>query len=174
MPGAAPSVKTWLDDKEKALMLNDIAELKSSVDCIVLSCHWGVSNAESVQDYQIELAHCAIDAGVDVIIGHHPHRPQAIEIYNGKPIFYSMGNFAFDWWFVRNILKEGIMAHVLLNDGSVSKISFSPVRREDESNDVAYILPESDTGKYILSMISELSKPFGTKFEINGDEIIVS
>ena len=174
MPGATPTVKTWLDEKAKDLMLEDIKKLKQQVDYTVLSCHWGVSNAENIQDYQIELAHCAIDAGVDVIIGHHPHRPQAIELYKGKPVFYSMGNFAFDWWFVKDMLKEGIMGFVSLEDNSVVKVSFVPVRRDDDSNDIAMLPPDSDDSISIVDSIRKLSAPFGTKFEFVGDEVIVT
>lgn len=174
MPGAMPSVKTWLDEKEKALMLEDIAKLRPNVDYVVLSCHWGVSDAENIQDYQIEFAHAAIDAGADAIMGHHPHRPQAIEVYNGKPIFYSMGNFAFDWVFVRNWLKEGILAYVDFEDGAIAKISFVPVRREDESNDVAPLAIGSEGAEYVINTVRRLSERFGTKLEVVGGEVIVS
>ena len=46
--------------------------------------------------YQIELSHKCIDEGADMVIGSHPHVIQPIETYNGKPIFYSLGNFVFD------------------------------------------------------------------------------
>jgi poly-gamma-glutamate synthesis protein (capsule biosynthesis protein) len=47
-------------------------------------------------DYQSAAAHAAIDAGADMILGHHPHILKGIEFRRGKPIFYSMGNFAID------------------------------------------------------------------------------
>jgi len=174
MPGVMPSVKTWLDEKEKALMLEDIAKLRPQVDYIVLSNHWGVTDGENAQDYQIEFAHAAIDAGADVIIGHHPHRPQGIEIYRGKPIFYSMGNFAFDWWLVRDYLKEGILAYVSLKNGSAVKISFVPVCREDDSNDIAPLPINSQKGADVIETVRRLSRPFRTKFEVLENEIVVS
>jgi len=174
MPGAMPSVQTWLDEKEKALMLEDIAKLRPQVDYLIMSCHWGVSSEEKIQDYQTEFVHAAIDAGADAVIGHHPHKPQGIQIYKGKPVFYSMGNFAFDWWFVRNWLKEGIMAYLTLEDGAVTKISFVPARREDESNDIAPLSPDSESGAAVLETIRRLSEPFGTKFEVVGDEVVVT
>ena len=174
MPGAMPTVKTWLDEKEKALMLEDMAKLKPLVDHVVMSFHWGVSHAENLQDYQIELAHTAIDAGADVVMGHHPHCPQAIEIYKNKPVFYSMGNFAFDWWFLRNSLKEGIMAYVAFENGAITKISFAPVRREGDSNDVVPLDPGSQAGIYVTDMIRKLSEKNGIKFENAGSEVIVT
>jgi len=174
MPGAMPSVKTWLDEQEKALMLEDIAKIRPHVDYVVLSCHWGVSNSEEPQDYQVELAHSAIDAGADIIMGHHAHRPQGIEIYKGKPIFYSMGNFAFDWWFLKDWLKDGILAYVTLSDGALTKISFAPVCREDDSNDITAVDVGSDQGVAIIDTVINLSKQFGTKFVIEGDTVTVS
>ena len=174
MPGALPSVKTWLNEKEKALMLEDIAKLRPQVEYLILSCHWGVSSDENIQDYQIELAHAAMDAGADVVMGHHPHRPQGIEIYKGKPIFYSMGNFAFDWHFMRNGMKDGIVAYVTLENGAASKISFVPVRRDDESNDAIVHQPDSEAGAFVTETIRRLSQPFGTKLAVSGDEVVLS
>lgn len=173
MPGAMPDIKTWLDEKEKALMLEDIVKLRPQVDYIVLSNHWGVTDGENTQDYQIEFAHAAIDAGADAIMGHHPHRPQGIQIYKGKPIFYSMGNFAFDWWFVRDFLKEGILGYVSLKNGSAVKVSFVPVRREDDSNDIAPLAINSQKGAEIIEAVRRLSQPFGTKFEVVENEVVV-
>jgi poly-gamma-glutamate synthesis protein (capsule biosynthesis protein) len=174
MPGAVPAVKTWLDENEKALMLEDIAKLRPQVDYVVLSNHWGVSSDERVQDYQCEFAHAAIDAGADVIMGHHPHRPQGIEIYKGKAVYYSLGNFAFDWQFLRNSMKEGMIAYASFENGAAVKYSFVPVRREDDSNDVAPLPLDSQAGAAVIETVRRLSQPFGTKVEVMGDEVVVS
>jgi len=61
----------------------------------VVSIHWGQEGQKHAASYQRELAQSVIDAGADLVIGHHPHVVQDIETYKGKPIFYSLGNFAF-------------------------------------------------------------------------------
>ncbi|MEZ4742832.1 MAG: CapA family protein [Bdellovibrionota bacterium] len=61
----------------------------------IVSFHWGVERTHTPKAYQKELAHLSINAGADMVIGHHPHVLQSIEIYKSKPIFYSLGNFAF-------------------------------------------------------------------------------
>lgn len=61
----------------------------------VAAFHWGQEERSSPMAYQIELAHLAIDAGASLVIGHHPHRLQNMEVYRGRPILYSLGNFAF-------------------------------------------------------------------------------
>ncbi len=62
---------------------------------IIMNVHWGEESENKPRSYQTEAAHAMIDAGVDLVIGHHPHVPQGIEEYNGHYIFYSLGNFSF-------------------------------------------------------------------------------
>jgi poly-gamma-glutamate synthesis protein (capsule biosynthesis protein) len=49
-----------------------------------------------VLDYQVEIAHTAIEAGADLVLGHGPHMPLGIEIYQNKPVFYGLGSFSFE------------------------------------------------------------------------------
>ncbi len=60
---------------------------------LVASCHWGVG--KDVLQYMTEIAHAAIDAGADIVMGHGPHYPLPVEVYKGKPIFYGLGNLSF-------------------------------------------------------------------------------
>jgi poly-gamma-glutamate capsule biosynthesis protein CapA/YwtB (metallophosphatase superfamily) len=63
---------------------------------LIVQLHWGVEHTTSPRVYQKQQARQLIDAGADCIIGHHTHTIQPVEWYNGKPIFYSLGNFIFD------------------------------------------------------------------------------
>jgi poly-gamma-glutamate capsule biosynthesis protein CapA/YwtB (metallophosphatase superfamily) len=77
-----------------------IGDARRQVDLLVVSIHGhegqdGDSNCPSIADFLVEAAHGFVDAGADVVVGHGPHRLRAIEIYRGKPIFYSLGNFMF-------------------------------------------------------------------------------
>jgi len=65
---------------------------QKEADFIVLSLHWGEELAEAPSQEQQTLAHEAIDLGADVIMGHHSHVVQPMEVYNKRPIFYSLGN----------------------------------------------------------------------------------
>lgn len=83
------------DDLEK--MLEDIRNAKKIADLVVVSMHWGIHFKEGVlAGYQKYYAHFAIDAGADIVLGHHAHILKPIEIYKGKVIFYSLGNFAME------------------------------------------------------------------------------
>ena len=76
------------------MILDDVAALRRRVDIVVVAFHWGVIWVPRViADYQVIAAHACIDAGADLILGHHAHVPKAIEMYKGKAIFYSLSNF---------------------------------------------------------------------------------
>ncbi len=100
-PGSAPYVFTraWREDLERAIAA--IEDARAQADFVVLALHWGVPPfwrprfQDGLADYQIEVGQALIEAGADVIVGHHPHSLQEVEIHCGKPIFYSLGNFVF-------------------------------------------------------------------------------
>lgn len=80
----------------KDSMEKNIQDLKDGgAQVIIASFHWGEEKAEYPNDVQVELANAAIDAGADLVLGHHPHVLQGIEQYKGKNIVYSLGNFCF-------------------------------------------------------------------------------
>ena len=62
---------------------------------VVTSFHWGAELMTEPKEYQVDLAHLAIERGAALVVGHHPHVTQPIEIYRGVPILYSLGNFSF-------------------------------------------------------------------------------
>ncbi len=66
---------------------------------LIVSLHWGEEYQTRSSDWQQNSAHQMIDAGADLIVGHHPHVVQNLESYKGKLIFYSLGNFVFDQYF---------------------------------------------------------------------------
>ena len=92
-PGTSPRIvtTTWPADLEA--LVNDITMLRSEVDVLVVSAHWGIHfEPGTIADYQYEAAHAAVDAGADLVIGHHAHVVKGVEFYRGAPILYSIGN----------------------------------------------------------------------------------
>ena len=77
-------------------LLQSIEKAKQEVDLLFVMVHWGVERTTQLTDYQVNDAHRFIDAGADAVIGMHSHCLQPIEIYQGKPVFYSLGNFIFN------------------------------------------------------------------------------
>jgi poly-gamma-glutamate synthesis protein (capsule biosynthesis protein) len=86
-PGTAPGYAEFV----KA----DIEKVRPHADLVVVSFHWGAELLTAAKDYQIELGHRAIDWGADLVLGHHPHVLQELEVYKGRLIAYSLGNFVF-------------------------------------------------------------------------------
>ncbi len=83
-------------DLDESDMKEDIATLKDAgAEVIVAAVHWGIEKAYTQNSEQISIGHKLIDAGVDIVWGHHPHVLQPVEEYNGGIIYYSTGNFSF-------------------------------------------------------------------------------
>ncbi|MBQ4283633.1 MAG: CapA family protein [Lachnospira sp.] len=81
---------------DKNDMVADVTALKNAgADVIVAAAHWGIELEKVQNSTQSSIAHQLIDAGVDIVWGHHPHILQPIEKYNGGITYYSLGNFSF-------------------------------------------------------------------------------
>ena len=76
-------------------LAEDIGALREQVDYVIVTFHWGVPYEQRPSSEDRAKARLAVDCGADVVIGHHPHIVQPAEVYRGRPIFYSVGNFAF-------------------------------------------------------------------------------
>jgi poly-gamma-glutamate synthesis protein (capsule biosynthesis protein) len=87
----------WQDTQNlRDEIFNSVNELKDNgAQLIIVSFHWGIERDNYPNDTQKSLAHYTVDAGADLILGHHPHVVQGIEEYNGKNIVYSLSNFCF-------------------------------------------------------------------------------
>lgn len=73
----------------------DIAAAKAKYPIVIVSFHWGIEKYYVPTDNQVRMGRLAVDAGADLVIGHHSHRIQPIECYKGVYICYSLGNFCF-------------------------------------------------------------------------------
>lgn len=73
----------------------DVAEAKAKYPLVIVSFHWGAEKDYAPNSNQQKMGKMAIDAGADLVVGHHSHRINPIEEYNGKYIVYSLGNFCF-------------------------------------------------------------------------------
>ena len=169
-PGLPPAIITWADAKSLAEFTGELRALGTRADIVVASHHWGL--AEDVLDYQVEIAHAAIDAGADVVMGHGPHYACAVEMYQGKPIFYGLGSFSFhtghdgrahgDW--------VGMLARLTFDDSALVEVAFSMVRH-NERNETYVCDPHQD--KEAVEQIMRRCDKLGTALTISGSEIIV-
>ena len=125
----------WLAATEKSsgiLLASDprftdiIEEASKEAPFLVVSVHWG-DEYKPANDRQKALAHKAIDAGADLIIGHHPHVIEESEWYNGKYIIYSLGNLIFDQYFSDETM-QGLLLEVVVDKGEIATVKKNLVR----------------------------------------------
>jgi poly-gamma-glutamate synthesis protein (capsule biosynthesis protein) len=96
-PGTPARVHTWAHAGDLNAMCEDIRKARALSDVVLVSHHWGIHFVRAtIADYQREVARAAIDAGADAILGHHAHILKGIECIEGRPVFYSLCNFATD------------------------------------------------------------------------------
>jgi poly-gamma-glutamate synthesis protein (capsule biosynthesis protein) len=96
-PGAVPKVRTFPRAEDAAVVAEAVTRLAGEADVVVASFHWGTSREPAVlADYERILGRLAVDAGADVVLGHHHHLLRGVEFHAGKPIFYGLGHFVFD------------------------------------------------------------------------------
>jgi gamma-polyglutamate biosynthesis protein CapA len=133
----------------------EIARIRPEADIVIVAPHWGVEYATKHSKAQTAKAHEFIDAGADIVLGAHPHVVQPIEIYNGKPIFYSLGNFIFDQDFSYNT-THGLGVRMVfdsIQDTETIKVNVELIPITIRKTQAA-LAPESDKAK----MLADLAK----------------
>jgi len=167
-PGIPPVIITWTDPDYLRAFAEDIATLRARADVVVASCHWGLH--KEVLAYMREIAHAAIDAGADLVIGHGPHYSLPVEVYKGRAIFYGLGSFCFhsghggrrhgDW--------IGMMPIATIGSGGVERVRFRFVRHNDRNETVPCALADEAAE---LTDIVAVSAGWGTRISPRGDEV---
>ncbi|MCK5413599.1 MAG: CapA family protein [Candidatus Pacebacteria bacterium] len=120
----------------------DIGKIKEAVraekldaDIVIVSMHAGVEYQTSPSLFQQNFARNAIDAGADLVIGHHPHVVQTVEKYKEGYIIYSLGNFVFDQMW-SNETRLGAMAEIIFQDKKIKSVKFIPIKSYDYSQPI--------------------------------------
>lgn len=143
-------------------MTKRIAEMKKEADIVILSIHWGVERSTTPRKQEINLAKKAIDSGADIVVGHHPHVLQGIQVYKGKPIFYSLGNFVFN-----SGSKAGtntMIGQVKIENKKIQGINIIPCKIVNSRP----IPLEGKDKLAAINNINKLSKNFGSKLDKDG------
>ena len=110
---------------ETEKMIEAVKKAKQKSDFVIVSMHSGNEYVNKPNSSQVNFAHSAIDAGADLVIGHHPHVVQILEKYKDKYIFYSLGNFIFDQQ--ASETRKGLMIKVYFTKDEITKISLLPI-----------------------------------------------
>lgn len=198
-PGTPCRTVTVVDRADLEAALDSIRLAKQQADVVIASFHWGVHFTHDLAAYQPDVGYAAIDAGADLVLGTHPHCLQAIDVYRGKFIFYSLGNFAFEQpeaiaqhgvkkylTFYRlpvdpelpqhphpSHCRNTILAKFDIRDGEITRASVVPVYFNEDAKPEP-LEPGSDRYDSVVGLLTDLCDEIGTSLEPVGSELEIS
>lgn len=148
-------------DRRAQRLFQIVGRARGKADLLIVSAHWGPNWGYRPQPKHIPFAHALIDAGADIVYGHSCHVFQGVEIYKGRPIFYSTGNFVDDYA-VDEIERndESFIFIVEIKDGTLKKLWLYPTVIESFQARLA----ASDRARAIAEKMKRVSEGFGTIF----------
>ncbi len=151
-------------------LIADVKAAKAEADVVIVAWHWGVSERwGKLADYQRTLGHAAIDAGASAIAGTHAHMVHGIEFYRGCPIFYSLGNFAFDMDH-RYFRPESMIVRCSVTREGVRDVTFLPILVNQAREPT---LARGRDADRVAWLVEYLSEEWGTRFVGDGAHIRV-
>ncbi|MFC1820142.1 CapA family protein [Thermodesulfobacteriota bacterium] len=194
-PGSPPRIITVPEDEDLIEMKDDIRRARKQADAVIVILHWGIRwIPKTLANYQQPVAHAAIDAGADIIIGHHSHIPKAIEVYKNKVCFYSIGNFlmtrsikkapSLEWnllWFqvdpdslygFPSGCERAILPKIIISNKGIERVSFLPVYINKSAQPVV-LNSKNPMFNETVDYMEWVSDYVPHKFRIDGDEVIV-
>jgi poly-gamma-glutamate capsule biosynthesis protein CapA/YwtB (metallophosphatase superfamily) len=202
-PGTPCKILTFADPEDLAALKEDIAKAKEAADLVVVHFHWGMHHIQAmIHMYQQQLAHEAIDAGVDLVLGEHDHVVKGMEVYKGVAIFYGLGDFLVDnkggnlaataWRKMKAKLYDleydydyptypfaGEARHHLIvkaqvHDGKITRVSYLPctINKGGQTFPLKAGDPRFDEVAGYFEAISR-NQGFNVRLTTDGDEILV-
>ena len=160
-PGISPAT-----DRKK--LLAAIASADEKADFVIVSFHWGTEYTRQPSQDQRRLAHQAVDAGADLILGHHPHVIQGLELYRERLIAYSLGDFVWDHH--SRETGETVVLRVAMTPGEPPSIEATPVYLNDSTGVPAPV--SGNAADVILSRFTRLSAGLGLELTRSGDTAV--
>lgn len=142
---------------DDTLLLEAIKKAKQDCDFLTVYVHWGVERSATPEAYQVTMAEEYIEAGADLVIGSHTHCLQGIEFFDGKPVFYGLGNFIF-----HKTMEQTAAIKVVVGQDGTASYKVIPARTTDGQT---YIL-EGEEAKNLYQYMEGIS--FGVKIDEEG------
>lgn len=179
-PGVPPLIRTRVRDADLERVLGRVRRLRDSVDVLIATVHWGFGFGSARAEYQRVFGHSLVDAGADAVLGHHVHAPQGVELYKGRPIVYSHGNF------VAQQPREGISEEIRAIYDAFSRDAFVSILSAGEGDRLRLSLvpimtnesglpavADPANARRIAEQIIRESAGLGTAATFDGERILV-
>lgn len=163
--------------QERANYIRDgITKLREEgADLVIACCHWGIEGDHYPNDYQKTTAHQIIDWGADAVIGNHPHVLQGVELYEGKMICYSLGNFCFGGNRNPQVKDTAIFQQTFtfvdgeLQNNISAKMIPCTISSTNSVNDFQPTVASGERKATIIEELNEYSKPYsGLQLDAEG------
>jgi poly-gamma-glutamate synthesis protein (capsule biosynthesis protein) len=154
-----PPKQNYINWADEEIIPIDVKQASTNADVVVVSFHWGVEYQSNPTARQKALAYLAIDSGADLVIGHHPHWIQPVEVYKNKLIVYSLGNFVFDQMWSQKT-REGVVGKFVFYEDQIIDAEFIPILIENPGKPTIATNTSKDK---ILNELSTLSKSLSSE-----------
>lgn len=187
-PGTPPPVVTFPLGLDVDATCEAVRALRDRADFVVVSAHWGVAGQDAIMDYQREVGRALIEAGGDLILGHHPHRLHGIEFHRGKPILYSLGNFVFEplppagntpslsfrgRMTAANVYgamrREGVLVDARLRSAALERLTLRPLLLDA----AGYPMLCGERATPFATLLGDLSPDTGARFRVEDGAVVV-
>jgi poly-gamma-glutamate capsule biosynthesis protein CapA/YwtB (metallophosphatase superfamily) len=158
-PGTAPGYADFVR--------SDIKKARLAADLVVVSFHWGGELMTTAKDYQVELGRKSVDWGADLVLGHHPHVLQELEVYQGRLIAYSLGNFVFGS--ESNRTNNSMILLLTFQGKSLVRVEAVPLDVNNYRVKYRPRILQGQSARNVLESINAGSARFKTKLDIAND-----
>ncbi len=159
-PGCATTT-----DRER--VADTIKRARRSADYVVASFHWGIELATSPDQSQRSLAHLAVDSGADLVIGHHSHVVQGLELYRNRLIAYSLGNYVFSP--PREISSKTLTLVALLSPSGLAQVKVVPT----VISGCRPVIQAGTPAAAWLSTVAGYCRGLGTEMKVAGERGLI-
>ena len=196
-PGGSPDVYTFAVPRTLKAMIDDVQKLRPRCDVLTVAFHKGILGMpETMAMYDQQVSYAAIDAGADLILGHHAHMLKGIEIYKGKVIYHGLGQFVSvgqgltdeQRKEMRSLAAPNLSTYVLrfdparnmtmiakcvVENGKITRTGYLPCVINDDQQPV--ILKNDGKGREVFEFMDRITKAAGlnVRYEWDGDEIVI-
>jgi len=199
-PGGPPTIYTFIEPRSLEAMTDDIRKLRHICDVLVVVFHKGIINTPiKLAMYEQPISYAAIDAGADLILGHHAHILRGIEQYKGRTIFHGLGNFIFAsmnsvnhrvphlalQFGVSSVTEffgpapdtiersQTIIAKCTIDGGNISRVSYLPCLINQQGQ--PEILKNDERGHQVFDYMDKITREAGlnARYEWEGDEVLI-
>jgi poly-gamma-glutamate synthesis protein (capsule biosynthesis protein) len=197
-PGGAPDIYTFAETDSLNEMAEDVKKLRPLCDVLVVVFHKGgdSGNREKLAMYDKQVSYAAIDAGADLILGHHAHVLKGIEVYKGKVIFHGLGDFV-PAYAVEDegqrkahrflstysstvppadsdpVTKRTIIAKCIIKDGKISQVGYLPCYMNEKKQ--PDVFKKDERGQEVFDFVKKITLGAGlnTEYKWKGNEVVI-